>query len=850
MSNNLAVCIEQLGDLKRAREIQTVALQEAQASGSLFLQVISLSNLGAMETKLGNLKAGERFLSIAHSRIREVQRQDGEAAIGKFSAAYTDIAAHFIQRGDYRKAAAYLGRINMEYAGPFPLELFLIAVTRCELHIELGQAHKARAVLESTKDLSLQGNFFEVERLLIEAQLREPSLELCAQLDQALEFSTRLETLYQECRVQITLARVLLELGDFMKASVAARSARRVSTKNGYRSLAARALLLIGLSTTQDGKKDFALRRSLDESGEIGLSPLMAECAYQIGSWQLAQGHYVDAREFLSKSLSITTRLAEELVGADRRSYLARAELKQTRVLLKEASARASSLPSKKVPELLDKESAFFVRLYRLAAAMTAAVDLDAAMSTLLEALKDAMNHPAVVISGMGAQMMLHPVRASITDEMSKRIVGIASSSGEKPYITGVGTSGRRDTAAWLPILSAALRGGIYVECLAGHSLDEREIEFLTVVTAIAGAAFDHVCGKTGMAEVNSSSQFCGIVGTSKKMGDVRARIEIAATNAATVLIEGESGTGKELVAKAIHERSARAKAPFVPVDCGALPEGLIEAELFGAKKGAYTGALTDRQGLFEAAHNGTIFLDEISNLGMPAQAKLLRVLQEREVRRIGSTTGKVVDVRLIAATNCNLEKLARQGRFRQDLLYRLKVLHILFPPLRDRKDDIPLLATAFLGRLNAQSQTNKYFGPRVMESFLGHDYPGNVRELQNAVERGFYSTNSAVVTHVDFLVETSSIDSPGQNETASWFKEITEGRENFWSAVHDRYKSRDISRERVVALVDYGLRATRGSYSTMASMLQIPKEEYHRFMDFLRRNRCLLDFRPYRTAE
>ena len=265
-------------------------------------------------------------------------------------------------------------------------------------------------------------------------------------------------------------------------------------------------------------------------------------------------------------------------------------------------------------------------------------------------------------------------------------------------------------------------------------------------------------------------------------MGDVRARIEIAATNAATVLIEGESGTGKELVAKAIHERSARAKAPFVPVDCGALPEGLIEAELFGAKKGAYTGALTDRQGLFEAAHNGTIFLDEISNLGMPAQAKLLRVLQEREVRRIGSTTGKVVDVRLIAATNCNLEKLVRQGQFRQDLLYRLKVLHVLLPPLRDRKDDIPLLATAFLGRLNALSQTNKYFGPRVMESFLEHDYPGNVRELQNAVERGFYSTSSAVVTQIDFLRETSSIDSPGQNETASWFKELTEGRENFWS--------------------------------------------------------------------
>jgi Nif-specific regulatory protein len=343
---------------------------------------------------------------------------------------------------------------------------------------------------------------------------------------------------------------------------------------------------------------------------------------------------------------------------------------------------------------------------------------------------------------------------------------------------------------------------------------------------------------------VPSSAVSHGIIGTSKPTSEIHEQIQIAATNDANVVIEGESGTGKELVARAIHAQSARAKAPFVPVDCGALPEALIEAELFGAKRGSYTGSLSDRVGLFEAAHTGTIFLDEISNLGLAAQAKLLRVLQDREVRKIGSTSGKFVDVRLIVATNCNLEKLVQQGKFRNDLLYRLKVLYLLIPPLRERRGDIPVLATTFLERLNTANQTQKYFGSSVMPKLTAGNYPGNVRELQNAVERAFYSTRGAVITQVSFL---ESSGSPASYDAENWFRDLTEGRQDFWRAVHDPYKRRDIPRERVVALVDYGLRTTRGNYKAMASKLQIRKDEYRRFMDFLRRNKCLLDFRPYR---
>ena len=372
-------------------------------------------------------------------------------------------------------------------------------------------------------------------------------------------------------------------------------------------------------------------------------------------------------------------------------------------------------------------------------------------------------------------------------------------------------------------------------------------MEFLTILGRIASSALEKVLHReVESIKVKQISEFHGIIGVSNPIREVYSQIEVAAGNTATVLIEGESGTGKELVAKAIHETSQRAKGPFVAVDCGAIPETLIEAGLFGAKKGAYTDAVADRPRLFEAADRGTIFLDEISNTTPAVQAKLLRVLQEREVRRIGETRGRIVDIRLIAATNANLDALAQEGRFRKDLLYRLKVLHIIVPPLRNRRDDIPMLAHAFLDRLNTTNKAKKQFASGVTAQLSTHTFPGNVRELQNAVERAFFLAKGPTIKEI---VLDARSDAASTNEVRSWFKELVEGRKNFWSAVHDRYKQRDIPRDKVVALVDLGLRSTRGSYKDMASMFHLKGPEYRRFMDFLRRNKYLLDFRPYRKA-
>jgi two-component system response regulator PilR (NtrC family) len=227
------------------------------------------------------------------------------------------------------------------------------------------------------------------------------------------------------------------------------------------------------------------------------------------------------------------------------------------------------------------------------------------------------------------------------------------------------------------------------------------------------------------------------IIGRSAKMRAIFELIQTVAPQSSRVLITGESGTGKELVARAIHENSARSQAPFITINCGAFPETLLESELFGYMKGAFTGANENRQGLFQAAHGGTLFMDEIGNMSLAMQVKLYRVLQEGKVRPLGSTEETDVDVRVIAATNKDPEKEIAEGRFREDLYYRLSVIPIHLPPLRERRDDIPLLARHFLERFRkAMEKPVEGVAPEAMRLLEAFDWPGNVRELENTLER------------------------------------------------------------------------------------------------------------------
>jgi len=239
---------------------------------------------------------------------------------------------------------------------------------------------------------------------------------------------------------------------------------------------------------------------------------------------------------------------------------------------------------------------------------------------------------------------------------------------------------------------------------------------------------------------------YAGIVGQSEKIEQLIDLIERVKNNRTTVLIQGESGTGKELVARAIHYKGSFAANPFIAVNCGAIPEELLESELFGYKKGAFTGANENRQGFFQAAAGGTIFLDEIGTAPLSVQTSLLRVLQEKEVRRIGEQKAQKIEIRIIAATNSDLHQMVQKGTFRQDLYYRLNVVHIETPPLRDHKSDIPMLAKNFLRKYAAEYAKPKIeFTEKALELLQRYDWPGNVRELENVVQRAIIMSEHSI---------------------------------------------------------------------------------------------------------
>lgn len=239
--------------------------------------------------------------------------------------------------------------------------------------------------------------------------------------------------------------------------------------------------------------------------------------------------------------------------------------------------------------------------------------------------------------------------------------------------------------------------------------------------------------------QVESRYKFDAIIGVSRAMQDLFDRMRAALDNDSTILILGETGTGKDLVARTIHQNSHRARGPFIPVNCAALPAELIESELFGYKKGAFTGANVDSAGIFRAAEGGTVFLDEITEAPAPVQAKLLRVLQEKKIRPVGSTEEIPVDVRIMCSTNRDIEKEVSNGRFREDLFFRISVITLNVPPLRERREDIPLLIHTFIERFNQKfNKQVKGVDPDAMKVLISHNWKGNVRELENCIESAF----------------------------------------------------------------------------------------------------------------
>ncbi|MDR2431337.1 MAG: sigma-54 dependent transcriptional regulator [Candidatus Margulisbacteria bacterium] len=302
-------------------------------------------------------------------------------------------------------------------------------------------------------------------------------------------------------------------------------------------------------------------------------------------------------------------------------------------------------------------------------------------------------------------------------------------------------------------------------------------------------------------SQLSEKFNFTNIIGNSSQMHEVYVQIHQASKGNASILIRGESGTGKELVANAIHYNSIRAQKPFVKVNCAAIPAELIEAELFGYEKGAFTGAYQQKKGKFELAHGGTIFLDEIGDLSMPTQVKLLRVLQEKEFERVGGLETIKANFRLVSATNKNLETMIKEGVFREDLYYRLNVFSIFLPPLRERRTDILLLAEYFLKTYSEENNKKiTRISTPAIDMMMSYHWPGNVRELENCVERAVLVCDSDTI-HGHHLPPSLQINSgTGKNEELPFEERVA------------RYEK---------DLIIDSLKATRGNVSKAAEMLK-----------------------------
>ncbi|MFI5372922.1 MAG: sigma-54 interaction domain-containing protein [Candidatus Eisenbacteria bacterium] len=306
---------------------------------------------------------------------------------------------------------------------------------------------------------------------------------------------------------------------------------------------------------------------------------------------------------------------------------------------------------------------------------------------------------------------------------------------------------------------------------------------------------------------------FKDIVGASPRMRRIFRLIARVAPTDSTVLIQGESGTGKELIARSIHLQSRRAGGPFVAVNVGAIPETLVESELFGHTRGAFTGATQDRSGLVEEADHGTLFLDEIGDMPLATQVKLLRTLESNEVRRVGDNVTRIVDLRVVAATHRDLHVEMHAGRFREDLYYRLRVVQIDVPPLRERREDIGLLASYFLDRVSrAQGKHGMSFSPEAMEVLERYDYPGNVRELENAIEHAVTLAEGTTITSADLPMALRSGRLLPDRATRPVAGATVDGRDT-WSLA-------DVEREHIRLV----LARHRGNATTAARQLGISR--------------------------
>lgn len=840
------LCSLYLGEIDGALRFHSAALHLSRKRGSLAAELVALLNLATTHLVAGRFDRAEPLLVEADG-IRHASLSDGSDAL-TFPLLIADEIELRTSLGEYDRAGRLLRRrftSTLESPPTYP-SVFLMLRAAQYFAATCDEGRRRAAIRYVRESEMLDIPFFRRELVLYSTDwLDERTFPDAATMR---EGTSGPASPHHKSNITLLESVALARRGANADARLKLQKLLRSVRLRKFRTVRSRAAVVLGLCAERAPHAIRYFRAAVRMARSMRLAEVEASALSAMANREASRGNHTGAYRCASRGIRLLRRLSATVPRRSRRSYSEAGWRTELVDMMKQMSFEVNNLAaSAHFPG--STASAYFATICHLAGGLNEARSPEQAIKTFGEALS--CTGRTTVIAGLGeaAAIVAHG-DGELTARLTDALPQLVDRPGSVPFFGSVDVRIRAEVVshpvAWFPLSYRSTRlGGVCVD-LSKKDMTDAELDLCTVAARMISTTLAALLWAPSPGEIAAAvTGDDGIVGSSGAIGEVKRLIGIAAASDASTLIEGESGTGKELVAQAIHARSSRRDGPLVTVDCGAIPEGLIESELFGAKKGAFTGAHADRAGMIESAHGGTLFLDEIGNTSASLQVKLLRVLQERKVRRVGENRGRTVDIRLIAATNADLQSLVDKGQFRKDLYYRINVLHIVIPPLRDRQEDISELALSFLGTLNRSHGTRKRFGTNALGDLMAGHYEGNVRELQNVVERAFFMSGKKTV--IQEVGQKNGGERGKENDIASWFEELRSGRQNFWEAVHQRYKRRDISRQKVTALMHVGLRETRGSYKNLAQLLHVRDSEYRRFMDFLRRNKCQPDFRPYR---
>jgi transcriptional regulator with GAF, ATPase, and Fis domain/tetratricopeptide (TPR) repeat protein len=895
-----------LGRFSASLESHKQAVLFSDESRSVILRSQALGNLAECLCRTGRI---QEALNTAERASKSVYESNNPAIRYAFNTILAEIR---LAAADYRGAHKLVHWLNQEAGSD--LALFTIGHAHylaANLNFIIGNFADALKHIEKLRALEIrEAPFYESElaealraRILSERGLVREALSHLDSLENAVK---KKHWPYQMCIIKLHIAEILLKQQRLEEAEKYAGNALRLAKAMQSLSLISYGHLLLGLiySPLRYSNVRIDSGHSLKMTGSAGLSTdrsiqelqLSYETAESVcpndSTWRAhtelclifnllsdADACLLHARKAYELLCKLEDQVPSEMLPVFYDAF-GRSQAKLELLRMIESGREHERNRSLAVAQVADNERT------RLLLRVSAAVNSIRELNPLLEAILDQLI-PAVEVER---------ALVFLRDESTGRLQLAKGRNNRRESLTSAETIGSGILEAVCmegnPIVSAnaqrdsrvhgksdaccsvgklfcaplkasgRMMGVLYADHpISVRGLDESTINLFAAFCNLAAIAIDNSLAHQHVVKEKTElerylhqvrEEYPEIVGRSASVEALRDRISLAAAAPLDILVTGESGTGKELVVQAIYRTGRRKSAKCIPVDCGSLSDSLAEAELFGYRKGAFTGAAENRQGLLEAANGGIVFLDEISNMSFRMQGKLLRVLQEREIRRIGETVPRKIDIQVIAATNRDLLEEMRAERFREDLFYRLREMEIRVPPLRERLEDVPLLVEWFL--VQAAERGNgiaKRFLPEALEFLCKYSYPGNIRELKNIIS-GCYFTTAGANIGLDKLppeVRRGNVreTSPELNEAARLYREILDGRGGFEDLVKEPFQRHQLGSSVVRRVIEMSLKDTNGKYRDAFILLRISERRYATTMQFLKHYKCYMDFRPYR---